>query len=205
MADVAGFERATAPAGSSLGPLMVAGVDLAALDRGLLGWSYDVLMALGTGSPTAGTVTGSRVRHGGGTITNILMATGGSPLIGGTAGQNFVAIYDVTTSARLALSVDLTTQLATLPSPSSDPWVFPLSAPIILPAGMYDVAVLQNLTPGLAASFCRANGATGQTNVRMPLGSSNFKGWIADTAATAMPATLAAKSSLATPFWFALA
>lgn len=165
------------------------------VDRGMIAWTFDPALAVASGAPTSGTVTGGRLKHPGGTITGILACTL-SPLVLGVAGQNFAGIYDVNGN-RLALTADLTVPWAT---PGAQQ--MPLTAPIALPAQYLDIVIVSNHSGGAIAGFCRISGATSQYSCA-PAGTA-MRAFTADAAATALPAILGAKTVRPTPEWFGL-
>lgn len=168
-------------------------------DRGFLSWAYDPLLAGSSGNPTSGTIFGGRVKHIGGTVNRIHMCDL-SAAIGGTAGQNFVGIYDTVTGLLLAQSADATAIFATAGPVQLD---IPLSAPINLPPRHYDVVFLANagtITPG----FCRLQGAAAITNAVRAGSNIPPRAFSADTGRTTLPASLGAKTALTVPYWFAL-
>lgn len=198
MSAIGGFLRGAATAGSGVGPLLVQGA--AAIepgDRAMVAWNFDPALAVASGAPTSGTITGGRVKHPGGTITNILSCTI-APGVNLVAGQCFLGIYDPVTGNRLALTASVDVQFAT---PAVQ--VIPLVAPLVaLPAQFLDVVFLFNHAAGSTPAFCRVSGATGQFGAA-PAGTP-LRAFTADAGAIALPAVLGAKTIRATPEWLGL-
>lgn len=113
------------------------------LDHNLAEWSYNPTLALTDGPPTNGVIYLVRINcRYGGLISNVWLSQQ-SNATSGTAGANFVGIYD-STGLKIAQTADLTT-----------PWTanslltvsVPLVTPVTLTRGsFYWVGILANLS-----------------------------------------------------------
>lgn len=158
-------------------------------DRSLLAWTIDPGSARDSNSPTNGLIRGSRIKHPGGLITGLAYVSL-SPQVGGVAGQNFLGIYD-TAGNRLAQTADLTAAWA---AANVVEVTSPLTAPINLPAGFYDIVVLANMNAGLNLGLVCWSGAAFVPSFGAAASGLPFRGFTADAGAVALPAVLAAKT-----------
>lgn len=163
--------------------------EISPADRGLLAWTIDPGVARDSNAPTNGLIRGSRIKHPGGLITGIAYVSL-SPQVGGVAGQNFLGIYD-TNGNRLAQTADLTAAWA---AANAVEVTSPLSAPINLPAGFYDIVVLANMNAGINPGLVCWAGAAFVPNFGAAVNGAPFRGFIADAGAVALPAVLGAKT-----------
>ena len=123
-------------------------------DHGLIAWSFDPAHAITATGPAAGVLSLARVHlRSARTITNVHYAIG-TAASGGTAGQNFVGIYD-STGARAGVSADQTANMG-----GTGLIAAALTATYAAAPGFYWVAILGNASSSTALLARAGAGAT---------------------------------------------
>lgn len=179
----------------------IATAAVGAADRGFQAWNYDPYMATVSGNNTSGTVFGSRLRlTRAGVISSVWFAAAGAGV--NLVAGNFVGIYSPA-GALLAQSADLTAFFGALGSQS--PVSCSLTAPIALPAGFYDVAVVLNQSGGIVPQLFRIGTQTGQAKIGVGANGTPLRMWTADTGRTTLPAVLGTKIDKQPAEWLAIA
>lgn len=169
-------------------------------DLGLTQWNYDPIgITILTGiNPASGTVRMVRLPKlpQPATINSVSFFIG-SAAITPTAGQCFAAVYN-SSGVRLGVSADISGQLGTIGMIS-----FALTAPLNLPAGDYNAAILMNASGVPSLGAC-ANAHSAAVNGTLPASIARVTD--GPTAQTSLPAniTMSSRTPIGQATWAGL-
>jgi hypothetical protein len=128
------------------------------------------------------------MKHPGGRISGIGIST----LVGGSnlnANQCFLGIYDSVSGAKIAETADVSGLFLGAGTTVN----VPLSAPVDLVAGFYDVVWLFSNTAGSNPNILKITNSASAIAAGNPVGT--LRAFSADTAQTSLPAVLGAKNN----------
>lgn len=154
------------------------------VDQGVIAWSYDPAIQDSSGALANGVLGLTRISitETGRTLNNIIgeVSAAGVDLV---VGQNFAGLYN-SAGQRLAITADQTTNWQ-----STGLKVMPVVAPVVLPPGLYWVAVISN-TATTIPSFRRssASAVAAAINIGQTGGNTRFGSW--GVGQTTLPGTI---------------
>lgn len=155
-------------------------LDWSPTDQGYAAWTYDPALSAGSTLVPTGTLNLMRIAvRAPKTLTDMTICStvAGSGL---TAGQNFVGLYDASGN-RLALSADQSASWA-----STGVKIIPFTAPAVVPAGFFYLAILVNGTTAPQIQRGQTNAANA---VNAALSTANSRYASSGAGLTALPAT----------------
>jgi hypothetical protein len=168
-------------------------------DYGLLGWTYDPNYPSGVAGVATTTMAMIKLKLNDGTVSalGVSVSTVGSGL---TAGQNFLALYDVAGNL-IGQTADQSAAWTTTGYKQAS-----LITPVAVTQGYYYAAILSNgTTPPL---FLRgANLSAGAGLLNLSLSASDYRFSVVNAAGTTPPATvnLGARTASITAYWMSVA